>query len=93
MPDAALFAASATLLTVAGPEVPDTLSRAVVTAAENTPVMPVRVKRLEKLVTDPPAVAVEIMPRKYAFVVDPPVPAGTVTVNVFPLEKEPVDKE
>jgi hypothetical protein len=40
-------AAAATLLTVAGPLVPETVARAVVTAAEKTPVIPVRVKRLE----------------------------------------------
>jgi hypothetical protein len=68
VPDAAPLAALATLLTVAGPAVPETLARAVVTAAEKVPVMPVRVKRLEKFVTVPPAVAVEIIPRKLSFI-------------------------
>lgn len=64
VPDAPPAAACTTLFTVAGPVVPDTVARAVVTAAEKVPVMPVRVKRLEKLVTVPPAVAVLIIPRK-----------------------------
>lgn len=39
--------AAATLLTVAGPVVPETVARAVWTAGEKTPVMPVRVNRSE----------------------------------------------
>ena len=93
----------------AGPVVPETVARASVTAAEKTPVIPDIVNRLEKLVMVPPAVAVQIIPRKlyrsvslysraydcsyYAFAVDPPVPAGTVTVNVSAVAKEPVDRE
>jgi len=92
VPEAAA-AAFAMLLMVAGPVVPDTVVRAVVTAAENTPVMPVRVNRFEKFVTVPPAVAVETMPRKYAFSPDPPVPIGTVTVALFPLENDAVASE
>jgi hypothetical protein len=67
VPPAAAPAAS-TLLTVAGPEVPETAAREAVTAAEKVPVMPVSVKRLEKLVTVPPAVAVEIIPRKLSII-------------------------
>lgn len=44
---AAPAAGLATVLTVAGPVVPETVARAVVTAAEKIPLMPVRVKRLE----------------------------------------------
>lgn len=54
----------ATSLMVSGPVVPVTASLAVCTAALKVPVMPVRVKRELQLVTVPPAVAVDIMPRK-----------------------------
>lgn len=108
VPAAATVAASATSFTTAGPVVPETVAKAVVTAAEKTPVIPVRVKRLEKVVTVPPAVAVEIIPKKllsvssirsrasyqsyYAFVVEPPVPTGIVTDNELALNV-PVDME
>ena len=64
VPDDAAAAALVTSLMVAGPVVPETVAKAVVTAAEKTPVIPVSVKRFEKFVTVPPAVAVLIIPRK-----------------------------
>ena len=64
VPVAAAAAALVTSLTVSGPVVPETVAKAVVTAAEKIPVIPVSVNRFEKFVTVPPAVAVLIIPRK-----------------------------
>jgi hypothetical protein len=68
VPAAGAAGASATAFTAAGPEVPVTPALAVVTAAEKTPVIPESVNRDEKLVTVPPAVAVEIIPKKLHFI-------------------------
>ena len=64
---ASVGALVATSLIGSGPVVPDTCVRAVATASEKTPVIPVRVNRGEKFVTVPPSVAVDIMPRKLQY--------------------------
>ena len=74
---------------VAGPFVPVTDLRPVVTAAGNVPVMDVSEKRLEKLTTVPP-VAAEMNLRKYAFCTLPPMPAVNVAVTELPFLKSPV---
>jgi hypothetical protein len=67
-PAPAAGAAAATWLILSGPVVPTTVFKAAVTAALKVPVIPVRVNRFEKFVTVPPAVAVDMMPRKLTFV-------------------------
>lgn len=51
------------LFTAAGPDVPETSCKPACTAALNWPVMPERVKRLEKFITVPPG-ATPIVRRK-----------------------------
>jgi hypothetical protein len=66
-------------LTVAGPDVPETVLSPATTDAGNTPVMLERVKRSEKLMMDPP-VAAERTLTKEAFVVGAPSVVGNTTV-------------
>ena len=78
------------LFCVGGPAVPETLFRPVTTEAGNTPVCPGKLNRSEKLTTVPP-VAAEIIMRKYAFAVLPPIDEDDrVTVTELPVVKSPV---
>lgn len=77
-----------TWLMVSGPFVPDTDLRPVSTTGGKTPVMLVRLKRGEKLVTVPP-VAADMTLMKYAFAVSAPNPGVMVTEIELPSLKSP----
>ena len=66
-----------------------TVFKPAVTAAGNVPVMPVREKRSEKLMTVPP-VAAEMNFKKYAFCTFAPRPVVRVTETELPSAKSPV---